>query len=83
MGFFRKIARIYLKKQQIALFPARICNSLISHDSPSCRKKAGFLPICIKLRLPDGVCNPVRNLCWRGLTEHCGRGCKPRPADHV
>jgi len=37
-------------------------------------------------RLPDGVSvagrglQPVRNLC-RGLTEHCGRGCKPRPAE--
>jgi len=29
--------------------------------------------------LPDGVCNPVRNLCWRGLTEHCGRGYPAEP----
>ncbi|RLC08785.1 MAG: hypothetical protein DRI57_23365 [Deltaproteobacteria bacterium] len=56
----------------------------------------GLQPICIKLRLPDGVANPV----WQGklwtlrcrtaipsgkeakktLRKHCGRGCKPRPA---
>ncbi|QTA84679.1 Uncharacterized protein dnm_006780 [Desulfonema magnum] len=28
--------------------------------------KWGRNPICIRLRLPDGVCNPVRNVCFRG-----------------
>jgi|GEM_PF-6368035 len=32
--------------------------------------------------VPNRVCNHVRNLCCHGYAEHCGRGCKPRPADH-
>ncbi|QTA90221.1 Uncharacterized protein dnm_062830 [Desulfonema magnum] len=31
-------------------------------------------------RLPDGVCNPVRNVCGRRSGKYSGRGCKPRPA---
>jgi hypothetical protein len=30
-----------------------------------------------KMDLPDGVCNPVRNV---SALKRCGRGCKPRPA---
>ncbi|QTA86671.1 Uncharacterized protein dnm_026950 [Desulfonema magnum] len=32
------------------------------------------------LPLPDGVCNPVRNVCGRRSGKYSGRGCKPRPA---
>ncbi|QTA88489.1 Uncharacterized protein dnm_045360 [Desulfonema magnum] len=53
-------------------------------------EKAGFLPICIRLRmrdgcrtLPDGVCNPVRNVCGRRSGKYSGRGCKPRPAKQI
>ncbi|RLC13722.1 MAG: hypothetical protein DRI57_15735, partial [Deltaproteobacteria bacterium] len=35
----------------------------------------GRAPFCVK-----GGTHP--NLCCRGLTKHCGRGCKPRPADY-
>ncbi|QTA91743.1 Uncharacterized protein dnm_078170 [Desulfonema magnum] len=31
-------------------------------------------------RLPDGVCNPVRNVYGRRSGKYSGRGCKPRPA---
>ena len=37
----------------------------------------GINPICIRLRLPDGVCNPVRNLCFRRYAKHCGRVANP------
>ncbi|QTA90846.1 Uncharacterized protein dnm_069080 [Desulfonema magnum] len=30
--------------------------------------------------MPDGVCNPVRNIFRIAARKRFGRGCKPRPA---